>query len=130
MGEKEDWSWYIMYGTEMDNNGQMHAAPPCPVVTGTNLVSNCWKGKIQLRRYPTRILLQEVECDFYAFTRGCHWLCRMRPHETIDEIVDQIFHGRNIRYPAQEAVYEMPAELKNIELTVNVDDEEGDDAET
>jgi len=127
-----DWSWYIEYGTEMDlnTNGQMRPTPPRPVVTGTNLVTNCWKGKIQLRRYPTRILLEEVDCQFYTDTnRPCHWKCPMRPHETIDELMKQIFNGRVSRATAEKAVfdYEMPARLKTIDLHINLDDVEDAD---
>ncbi len=80
---KHDWNWYVTFAP-IRHGRLTYADPPEPVLTGTNLETNCKKGMIQLRRIPTGLLLDEVECPIFETSRLCSTICSMRPENDKD----------------------------------------------
>ena len=99
--EDRDWSWYIEYGSIMDRNYNQQPASPRPVLTGTNLETNCRSGVIELRRSPTGILLDQVDCQLGLHSNFCDARCEMWNAKSVTQLFKEIFEPWQVVVPGK-----------------------------
>jgi hypothetical protein len=86
MSGKKDYAWNVEFTREAPHDLNDPTQKPTPwnppkvTVTGVNVEAICRNGTIQLRRFPTGILLEKVECLFHKQRDGdsCeYFLCKL-----------------------------------------------------
>ena len=84
----DDWTWDISYPSHIPRNSTFAGpgtpmGPPKIKITGTNLAVVCVEGRIQLRRFPTGILLRSTACLFRKHEGRCSMACTLNEHRSV-----------------------------------------------
>ncbi len=88
---EDDWSWRVLYETQSQNMfTTKRRTPPWTQVAGVNLETNCRQGTIELRRSPTGLFLDSVECELLKNTGVCSSDCEMWQPVSVREIIGRL----------------------------------------
>lgn len=136
----KDYGFSVTYTRGAPINPQDPIEPfECPsvTVTGTNIEAVCNRGMIQVRRFPTGILLEEVDCLRRTDHPNCELRCKLHSANELFESVAEDIYSKlhkvgNVSIETEQDENElhvtvtMPAALKTIGVHLVAEEEDDD----